>query len=113
MLEIESEKLTHCREMVTGRNLTGTVILSEKSIGAKIYSYDGSFYIDGNLPIFLQAETNEIVSLYSNITDPPGSTWRDTEPKRTTYRQEVLQTLRSSATIVGRLTTRSSASRSM
>jgi len=93
MLKVESSKPLHCVEMVTGRNLTGNILLSEESICAHIYSYTESFYIDGEKPIFLQAETNEIVSLHSNFTTGPGTIWRGIEPLRTTYRQEIISNL--------------------
>lgn len=89
MHKIEGGKPVHCVEMVTGKNLTGTLVLSDERIRAQIYSYTEFFYIEGEQPIILQAETNDIVSLHSNLTTVPGTTSRTIEPLRTTYRQEI------------------------
>lgn len=89
MLKIDAGEPVHCVELITGRNLTGTVVVSEKTISASIYSYTDFFHLKGE-PIILRAATNEIVSLHSNITHGPGETSRLIEPKRTTYRQEVV-----------------------
>jgi hypothetical protein len=79
--------------MVTGKNLTGTLLLSDEEIRAQIYSYTEFFYIKGEQPIILQAETNHIVSLHSNITTAPGTTSRIIEPRRTTYHQDIISNL--------------------
>jgi hypothetical protein len=79
--------------MVTGKNLTGTLVLSDERIGAQIYSYTEFFYIEGEQPIILRAETNDIVSLHSNITTGPGTNSRIVAPQRTTYRQEIISNL--------------------
>ncbi len=93
MHKIESGKPVHCVEMVTGKNLTGTLVLSDESIRAQIYSYTEFFFIKGEQPIILQAETTDIVSLHSNLTTVPGTTSRHIEPQRTTYRQEIISNL--------------------
>jgi hypothetical protein len=90
MPKIESAKPVHCVELVTGKSLTGTLLLSEEEINVRIYSYADHFYIEGEQPVFLQTETNEIVSLHSNITTIPGTHSRNIEPRRTTYRQEIV-----------------------
>jgi hypothetical protein len=93
MLRIESGKPVHFVEIETGKNLTGTLIISDDSIHAKIYSYTDFFYIKGEQPVILQAETNDIVSLHSNITTPPGKTVLNIEPQRITYCQEIISNI--------------------
>jgi len=88
MLSVERGKPVHCVEMVTGKNLTGTLVLSDERICAQIYSYDDFFQIDGELPIILRSETNDIVTLHSNLTTVPGTTFRS-EPPRRTFRQDI------------------------
>jgi hypothetical protein len=78
--------------MVTGKNLTGTLVLSDESINTRIYSCTEFFYIEGEQPIILQAETSEIVSLYSNVTGGPGETFC-AEPQRKIYRQYISSNL--------------------
>lgn len=92
MHNIEKGKPLHCVEMVTGKNLTGTLVLSDESISTRIYSYTEFFCIEGEQPIILQAETSDIVSLHSNVTGVPGRTFR-TEPQRTIYRQDIISNL--------------------
>jgi hypothetical protein len=90
MSKIESGKPLHCVELVTGKNLTGTVLISNEELRAEIYSYTEHFHIKGEHPLFLQTETNEIVSLHSNITTIAGTRSRNIAPQRVTYRQEIL-----------------------
>src|SRR5258708_626704 len=73
MSKIESGKPLHCVELVTGKDLTGTVMVSSEELRAEIYSYTDHFDIKGEHPLFLQTETNEIVSLHSNITTIAGT----------------------------------------
>jgi hypothetical protein len=80
----------HCQELVTGKNLTGTVLLSEERIRTHIYSFSDHFHIKGEQPLFLRTETNDIVSLHSNITTIPGTHSKPDQPDRTTYRQDVV-----------------------
>ncbi|WP_061027315.1 hypothetical protein [Bradyrhizobium sp. CCH5-F6] len=89
MPNFESGKPLHCLELVTGKNLTGTVLLAEERIRTEIYSFQDHFHIQGEKPVFVQTETNDIVSLHSNITTIPGTRSRFGEPQRTTYRQEI------------------------
>jgi hypothetical protein len=67
MSNIESGKPARCVELVTGERLTGTVLLSDEESRAQIFSFADFFHIKGEQPVFLQTETNEIVSLHSNI----------------------------------------------
>jgi hypothetical protein len=90
MPKIESGKALHCVELVTGESLTGTVSVSVEEIRAEIYSYTEHFHINGDQPVFLQTETNEIVSLHSNITAIAGTSSRNIPPQRVTHRQEVI-----------------------
>ncbi|UPK05727.1 hypothetical protein [Bradyrhizobium sp. 170] len=90
MPKIESGKPLHCIELVTGENLTGTVLVSDEEIRARIYSYADFFHIKGEQPVFLQTETNEIVSLHSNVTTIAGTSSRNIAPQRETHRQEIL-----------------------
>src|SRR6266481_9537232 len=90
MPKIESGKPLHCVELVTGERLTGNVLISDEEIRADIYSYTDFFHIKGEQAVFLQAETNEIVSLHSNITTVAGTNSRNIEPKRATRRQEII-----------------------
>jgi hypothetical protein len=97
MHNVEKGKPVHCVELVTGKNLTGTLLLSDERIRAQVFSFTEFFYIKGEQPIILQAETNDIVSLHSNITHGPGTNSRNIEPRRATYRQEII----SNVAIVG------------
>ena len=90
MQKIERGKPAHCVELVTGERLTGNVLLSDEEISVRIYSFTDHFHVEGERPIYLQTETNEIVSLHSNVTTSAGTHSRNIEPKRTTYRQVVI-----------------------
>ncbi|WP_271591823.1 hypothetical protein [Bradyrhizobium sp. CCBAU 65884] len=90
MPKSESTRPLHCVELVTGKNLTGTVLISENELRADIYSYDDHFHIEGEEPVFLQTATNEIVSLHSNVTTITGTSSRNLPPQRTTRHQEIL-----------------------
>jgi hypothetical protein len=102
MHKVESGRPVHCLEMVTGKNLTGTLVLSDETISAQIYSYTDPFHIAGEQPIILLAETNYIVSLHSNITAGPANITagpgRSFRPQRAIYRQEIISNL----AVVGR-----------
>jgi hypothetical protein len=91
--KIDVGKPLHCLELVTGKNLTGTVLLSGERISAQIYSFGDWFHIKGEEPVFLQTEANDIVSLHSNITTLPGTHSRLSEPQRTAYRQEIISNI--------------------
>lgn len=90
MPKLKSGKPLHCVELVTGQSLTGTVLVSDDELRAEIYSYTGHFHIKGEQPVFLQTETNEIVSLHSNVTTIAGTSSRNIAPQRATRRQEIL-----------------------
>src|SRR6266581_2152936 len=90
MPKIESGKPLHCVELVTGKSLTGTMLVSDEEIRAEIFSYTGHFHIEVEQPVFLQTETNEIVSLHSNITTIAGTNSRNIAPQRVTRRQEII-----------------------
>jgi hypothetical protein len=90
MPKIARGKSLHCVELVTGERLTGNVLISDDEIRANIYSFTDFFHIKGEQPVFLQAETNDIVSLHSNITTTAGTNSRNIEPKRASWRQEII-----------------------
>lgn len=90
MPKMESGKPLHCVELVTGKYLTGTVVISDNELRAKIYSYNDHFHIKGDEPLFLQTETTEIVSLHSNVSTIAGTRSRNIAPERVTYQQEIL-----------------------
>jgi hypothetical protein len=93
MPKIEVGKPLHCLELVTGKNLSGTVLITEDRISAQIYSFGDRFHIKGEQPVFLRTEANDIVSLHSNITTLPGTHSRFGELPRTTYRQEIISNI--------------------
>jgi hypothetical protein len=93
MPKIETGKPSHCLELVTGKNLTGTVLLSNEQIITQIYSFHDHFRINGDQPIFLRAETTDIVSLHSNITAEARRNVRPGEPERTAYRQGIISNI--------------------
>ncbi|MEN3163807.1 hypothetical protein WI697_17315 [Tistrella mobilis] len=64
---IEREQIQHCVEIVTGRGLTGKLLVGEREIRAEIFSYDKFFYIKGDSPIHLIAQTGETVSLHDVV----------------------------------------------
>lgn len=83
----------HCAELVTGKNLTGTLTISDEEMTAQIYGYDEYFNIPGECPIFLRVgNTNEIVSLHDNLTHPPGTHSRRM-PSRITRRQDIVSNI--------------------
>ena len=48
MPKFEIGKPLHCQELATGKNLTGTVLLSEERSSAQIYSFSDRFHINGD-----------------------------------------------------------------
>jgi ApeA N-terminal domain 1 len=88
--DIEPGKQILCQELNTGRGHTGFFYLDDKQISAEICSYDESFYLAPKKPIFLRTEKNQIVSLYSNISDYPGSSIRTSEPKMETHKLRII-----------------------
>jgi len=83
----------HCSEFITGRNLTGLLTLTEEEIELSIYGYDTYFSIKPEEPIFVLTEKNDIVSLHSNIGNPPGRASRCVAPVRTIYRQDIISNI--------------------
>jgi hypothetical protein len=84
VLNIEKGKSVHCVETVTGQNLTGTLLLSEDRICVDLYSYTHNFHIDDDRPIYLVAQTGQIVSLHANVDNGTGTT---SHRGRKTYHQ--------------------------
>lgn len=73
MPDIERGKPVHCVETVTDRNLTGMLLLSGDEIRVDLYSYTDPFQINVDQPIYLLAETGDIISLHANIDSSSGS----------------------------------------
>lgn len=91
--QITSGETVHCVELTSGKKLTGTFRLDQEGIRAYIYSYEDRFFIRREEPIVLLTEKNEIVSLHSILTDPPGNNSRMIGPTRTIYRQDILSNI--------------------
>ena len=87
--EIKSGETTHCVQLNSGSKLTGNLKLDEDGIRAYIYSYEKCFFIKPEEPIVLLTEKNNIVSLHSNISCPPGNISRAIDPTGTIYRQDI------------------------
>jgi hypothetical protein len=62
--------------MVTGRGLTGTLLLSDSEIRADLYGYAEPFQIAVDQPIYFTAQTGQVVSFYSNAEIGMGTTTR-------------------------------------
>lgn len=89
----ENETTFHCSELITGCNLTGLLTLTEEEIELAIYSYDAYFSIKPEEPIFVLTEKNDVVSLHSNVGNPPGQASRCIAPVRTIYRQDIISNI--------------------
>jgi len=87
--DIEQGKKILCQELNTGKAYTGFFYLDDKQISTEICSYDESFYLVPEKPIFLRTEKNQIVSLHSNISNYPGSSIRTIEPKMETSKLHI------------------------
>ncbi|MDJ1463416.1 hypothetical protein [Nitratireductor sp. GZWM139] len=74
MARFEKGKLLHCVETVTGKHLTGTLLVSEDEIRAHIYSYSDFFHIKSEQPVFLIAESGHVVSFHANVDNGFGTT---------------------------------------
>ncbi len=59
-----------CRELNTGKEYNGFFYFDDNTIKAEICSFEDSFYIKEESPIFLHSENNNIISLHSNISSP-------------------------------------------
>jgi ApeA N-terminal domain 1 len=88
--EIVPKQKILCKELNTGKEYNGFFYFDDKTIKAEICSFDESFYIKEENPIFLRSEKNHIISLHSNISSPPGSCSRNIEPKMITYKQSII-----------------------
>ncbi len=88
-MTIEPGKAIHCMELNTGANLSGNFCIAKDCIYANIYSFADTFLIDEISPIYLQTETNDIVSLHSIFRNEIGRFSRLKEPIRTTYKAEI------------------------
>jgi hypothetical protein len=85
-LNIEVGKLIHCTETVTGKNLTGTLLVGDDEIRAELYSYGEHFHIASDQPIYFTAKTGEEVSFHSNIDGGSGTTtYRDRRIHRLSF----------------------------
>ncbi len=82
--------VAHCIELMTGKNLPGSVSISDNGITARIYGYDESFHINSDCPIFLRTENNDIVSLHDNIGGPPGHSSRSLPSRMICFRLDVV-----------------------
>lgn len=100
-MSFETGTPIHCIELNTGSNLTGTVLVSEETMRADIYNYAGFFFIKPEQPIFLRTATNDIVSLYSNISAGPGTASRLIDRAKETYQTTHHQEIVSNIVVVG------------
>ena len=64
----------HCTETVTGKGLTGTLLLSDDEIRADLYGYTEFFHIAVDQPIYFIVETGQVVSFHSNVEVGSGTT---------------------------------------
>lgn len=62
--------------MVTGKGLTGTLLLSDGGIRADLYGYTEPFHIAVDQPIYFTAKTGQVVSFHSNTDLGMGTTTR-------------------------------------
>lgn len=80
----------HCQELVTGRKLTGIFQMTDRRIVTDIFGYDEWFYLKPDKPLHIQTADNKIVSLFHNISSPPGSSSRLIEPKMHSLKQHIV-----------------------
>jgi hypothetical protein len=64
MKEIHS----HCIDLSSGKQFSGTLSVSETSIQLQLYGFDVHPHCNCDEPIFLHTQKNEIVSLYANTS---------------------------------------------
>src|ERR1700737_62850 len=88
--ELQRNERIHCGTLISRRPRGGFFCINDEKIRADIYSYDGFCYIDTDHPVYLQTETNQIISLHQNIGGPAGTRHRLAEPKMTVYHQELI-----------------------
>lgn len=91
--KISSGSKILCRELNTGKEYNGFFYFDEKTIKAEICSFDNSFYIKEEKPIFLHSENNHVISLHDNISSPAGSCSRHIEPKMVTHKQHIISNI--------------------
>lgn len=97
--DIERGKIYFCREEMTGNGHTGQFSINDKDgITADIFGFGGFFYVNGPEPIVLRTQDNHIISLFSNITNAPGSSSYLMEPKMVVHNQHIISNL----AVVGR-----------
>jgi hypothetical protein len=96
--EIRLGDTVHCKERVSGQDLTGSFTFSHAE-GAltSLFSYGDFIYIKPENPIYLLTEQLEVISLFDNFGGPPGKRWR-VEPLETVF----IQQMRSNIAIAGR-----------
>ncbi|MBT1157118.1 hypothetical protein J1C56_16095 [Aminobacter anthyllidis] len=73
MPDIEKGKPVHCIEDVTGKQLAGSLLLSDDVIRTDLYSYHELVHVDAEAPIYLIAETGHVVSLHSSVDRGSGT----------------------------------------
>lgn len=96
---IERGRKYFCREEVTGNGHTGHFSIDDKDgITAEIFGFDEFFYVDTPDPIILRTADNHIISLFSNITNAPGSSSHLMEPRMVVHNQHII----SNIAVVGR-----------
>ncbi|WP_342237160.1 hypothetical protein [Inquilinus sp. OTU3971] len=80
MAKIDRAKALHCVETITGQNLTGTLSLAEDGIRVELYSFSKLFRIEAARPIYLIAQTGQVVSLHSNVGNGLGTNYHYDRP---------------------------------
>lgn len=66
-------EVTHCKEIGSGRDLTGNLIISKDEMKVDLYCYDDFFYIRSENPIFLLTRSGHVVSFHSNVDSSHGT----------------------------------------
>lgn len=65
--------VTHCKEVGSGRDLTGNLIISHDEMKVDLYCYDDFFHIRSEKPIFLLTMGGDVVSFHSNVDGGHGT----------------------------------------
>ncbi|CAN5462413.1 hypothetical protein BH10PSE7_BH10PSE7_09290 [soil metagenome] len=87
----------HCQELNTGKRYPGYVQIGHNEIFLQLWSYGKYLQIDASATVFVQTESNDIVSLHRNVTGIPSIHARNLKPRRTVFKQ----TIHSSIAVVG------------
>ncbi len=95
--EIELGEPVFCTELNTGDGHSGNFLYSEEGIVTTLTSFNGFFYVKADLPVYLLTEKLQTVSLHDNLSGPPGTRTRFTEPVKQSHTQRI----RSNSAIVG------------